>query len=186
MANDFKINKAAISKITKSIEREFAKNPVKVPLVMDTPDASEVAMGATVTGGTTYNGPVVQIVGDSAQVAINNNDVSQANSSTKKDVTPGFEPIATAVGHILEGIAGSGLSTEDMAEVEAEGKVVLEEVVKPEPDKGLLKRSLTMLKGLLTPIAIGAQDGATDAVQESAHNWAVTGIKALVAAAALL
>lgn len=166
--------------MSKELEREFAKHPVKVPLTMDTPS------GGTTRTGDIYNGPVVHIHGDGAQVAWNNDTVTQTSSLARQEVTPGFEPIATAVGQILEGIANSGLQADEISEVEETGKAVLAEVVKEEPDKTFIKRSLTMLKGLLSPIAIGAQDGVTDAAQETANEWAATGIKALIAASALL
>jgi hypothetical protein len=43
-----------------------------------------------------------------------------------------------------------------------------------------------MLKGMLSPLALGAQEGAVDTAQETAKEWASTGIKALIAASALL
>lgn len=181
MASGISINKRAIAKMSRDIEKEFAKNPVKVPLTMDIPS------NPTFGPGDTYNGPVVQINGDSAQVALNSNNVTQTNSSTRQEVVAsGFEPIAAAVGKVLEGISQSGLDSDQVAEVEETGRLVLEEVTKENPDKSLLKRSLTMLRGLLAPIAVGAQEGAADAVQESANNWAATGIKALITAAAVL
>lgn len=180
MAGGVHINKQAIAKMSRDLEREFAKHPVRVPLTMETPNVESLRTGDV------YNGPVVHIHGDGAQVAWNNENVTQTNSTARQEVTPGFEPIATAVGQILEGIANSGLEADEICEAEETGKAVLNEVVKEEPDKGVIKRSLTMLKGMLSPVAIGAQDGVTDAAQETAKEWASTGIKALIAAAALL
>ena len=68
MAGGFKINKQGIRKMTRDIEREFAKNPVKVPLEAD-PGAVSLPAATTVHN---YHGPVVTVSGYHAQIAWGN------------------------------------------------------------------------------------------------------------------
>jgi hypothetical protein len=44
--------------------------------------------------------------------------------------------------------------------------VILGEVVKPEPEKSVVKRATTFLKGLLAPIAAGVVTGTTAEMAE--------------------
>ena len=53
MTNGFRINKQGIRKMTKEIEREFARNPVRVPLEADRPRGT----GSHSTTVNNYNAP---------------------------------------------------------------------------------------------------------------------------------
>lgn len=65
MAGEFKINKQAIRKMTQEIEKEIAKNPVRVPLEADPTGMTFPATSVT----NNYHGPVVTVNGDNAQLA---------------------------------------------------------------------------------------------------------------------
>lgn len=54
------------------------------------------------------------------------------------------------------------LDPEDQAETSATSEMVLREVVKPAPDRGVVRRGIIMLKGLLAPVASGISKAVTD------------------------
>ncbi|MGA5537350.1 hypothetical protein [Mycolicibacterium nivoides] len=156
MASGFKINKQGIRQMTREIEREFAKNPVRVPLEVD---ASGVHLPPATTV-TNYNGPIVTVTGDHAQLAWNNREVAQAQLSAEQ-VAPGYEVLADLVTRLLASTARFGLDSGDEVEVRVNSDAILREVVKSEPDEGVIKRGVTMLKGLLAPIASGIGKAVT-------------------------
>lgn len=148
MGKGIEINKQAIRKMSREIEKEFAKNPVRVPLEAD-------ASGVTFPAGTitnNYHGPVVTVHGDNAQLAWDNQTVNQAQN---QDIAPGYEELAKVVTGLLVSLPALGLSRDDEQEAKATAESVLGEVVKDEPDQDRIKRGITMLRGLLAPIATG-------------------------------
>lgn len=161
MAGGFKINKQGIRKITGEIEREFAKNPVRVPLQAD-PSAPLLPPATTVNN---YNGPVVTVTGDHTQLAWNNHDVTQSQESTEQ-IAPGYEELADHVTRLLASLHSLSLEPEDETEAHATSEAILHEVVKAEPDRGTIRRCVTMLKGLLASVAAGISKAVT---QESAE-----------------
>jgi hypothetical protein len=64
----------------REIQREFDKHPISVPVQAD--PATTFGTGATV-----YNGPVVNVHGDHAQIAWGNRDVSQ-NQEHEQVIAP--------------------------------------------------------------------------------------------------
>lgn len=177
MANNFRINKRGVKQLTDELQREFAKHPIKVPLAAASSDIP------VASSGDTYNAPVLHITGDGAQIAWGNETVNQTNSVAKQEVAPGFEEIGAALTEILRDITESGLPAEEVSEVQEAGRTALEEVVKENPDQGIIKRSVTTIKGVLASLAVGAQDGASEAVHNATQDWAKTAIKMLAAAA---
>ncbi len=163
------INKAAIAKMMRDIQREFDRHPIQIPVSADTPEL-RAAGGAT----TVYNGPVIMGDANNAQLAWGNNTVHQTQNVTEQ-IAPGFEVIAQAVAKTLEGLAAVGLNDEDRQEAEAVATEILEEVTNAQPNQGKLKRALMALKGFLAPIATGVSAGAGEGAQE----WARTAIKQL-------
>lgn len=160
MTSGFKINKQGIRKMTQQLEREFAKNPVRVPLQAEF-SGMQIPAATTVNN---YNGPVITVTGDHAQLSWNNGDVTQMQSTTEQ-VAAGCEELADLVTRLLASLPLLGLDADDESEVCATSETILHEVVKPDPDRGVLKRSITMLKGLLAPIASGISKAVS---QESA------------------
>ncbi|WP_144836196.1 hypothetical protein [Kocuria rosea] len=180
MAGKFKIDQRAVRQMSREIEKEFAKNPVRVPVQGN----ARGVEGAGGTNHTTVNyGPVITINGDGAQIAWDNNEVNQTSHVQKEEVvTPGYEPVAQALKDILGGLSETGIDVGDQAMVVDESIEVLEEITKPEPDQGVVKRGLALVKGVLSPVATGLQEG----ISENAKQWAITGIKSLTAAALVL
>ncbi|MFJ4175268.1 hypothetical protein [Microbacterium sp. NPDC089696] len=165
MASGFKINKQAIRKMTREIEREFAKNPVRVPLQAD---ASDVRLPAATTINN-YHGPVVTVTGDGAQLAWDNHDVAQGQARFQQ-VATGYEELADLVTRLLAGVGTFKLDPADQAELVAAGEEILHEAVKDDPDRGLVRRGITMLKGVLAPIASGVAKAVSDETAEMARD----------------
>ena len=171
MAGNFKINPSAIKKMTQEIQREFDKNPIQLPVNAD---------GPALRSGDVYNGPVINVQGDNAQLAWDNRDVQQSNTGTPlADIAAGFEPLSEAVVRILKEVHASGLDPEDIAAVEEAGKEILDEVIKNEPEHGRIKRAVTYIKGLLAPLVTRIAESAAEGAGEGAHEWAATAVEAL-------
>jgi hypothetical protein len=166
------INKQEIARMTREIQREFDKYPIRVPVQADSP----VPPGGFATGSTTiFNGPVIQGDANGAQLAWDNDIVHQTQNRTEK-IAPGFEAIAQAVVKTLEGLPGAGLAEDDRQDAEAAARDVLTEVTQPEPNRGKIRRALSSLKGFLAPIAMSLAEGGAEG---SAHEWARMAIEQL-------
>ena len=163
----FKINKQGIARMMREIQREFDKHPVSVPIQADNPDLHD-------RGTTVYNGPVVNVHGDRPQIAWSNRDVYQG-SKEQREIAPGFEAIAQALVSTLEHLAEVGLEDDDRTTAEDAANEVLSEVTKDQPDRGVIRRGIAIVKGILAPLALGARAGMSD----SAREWAKTAVKQL-------
>ena len=76
---------------------------------------------------------------------------------------------------ILKQLPIAGLDDQDREDVESAANEVLSEVVEPEPERGRIRRALTILKGFLATLAAGVSEGAVDGAQE----WAKAAITQL-------
>lgn len=161
MTNGFRINKQGIRKMTKEIEREFARNPVRVPLEADRPRGT----GSHSTTVNNYNAPIVTVNGDRAQLAWDADHVTQTQERTE-EVAQGYEQLAQIVSTLLNELPNLPLDEDDRADARDNADVILDEVVKPEPEKSVVKRATTFLKGLLAPIAAGVVTGTTAEMAE--------------------
>jgi hypothetical protein len=165
------INKQAIARMMRDIQREFDKHPIRVPLEADAP---RVVPLPTTAAGNIYNGPVIYGSADGAQLAWNNQTVDQTQVRTEQ-VAPGFELLAQAVVSTLLQLSVAGLEEEDQQAAEDAANEVLAQVTRPDPDRGKVKRALSALKGALAPVALGLRSGAGDGARE----WAKTAIEQL-------
>ncbi len=157
--------------MTREIQREFDKHPIRVPVQADPP----APPGGLGMGGTTiFNGPVIHGSADGAQLAWGNDTVHQVQNPTEH-IAPGFEAVAQAVVKTLTQLSGAGLAEDDRQEAEAAARDVLAEVTQPEPDRGKIRRALSSLKGFLAPVAMGLAEGGA----EGAHEWARMAIEQL-------
>ena len=120
------------------------------------------------------NGPVIYVYGERAQLAWDNQSVVQTQGDSQQ-IAPGFEAIAQAVVSTLRQLPGKGLSVEDGRAAEDAAQLVLGEVVRENPDPGVVRRGVAMLKGLLSPVALGMTSGAAGGAEE----WARTAIEQL-------
>jgi hypothetical protein len=167
----FNINKRGIEQFTREIQREFDKHPIRMPVTVD----REGLQPTSAAGPTNYYGPVINVHGDRAQLAWGNESVVQNQVQSEQQIAPGFEAIAQAVVSTLRELAGAGLEADDQQAAEVAAQEVLAEVVKDDPDRGVVKRGVMMLKGLLSPVALGMSTGAADGAQE----WARTAVEQL-------
>ncbi len=129
--NGFKINKQEIAKMAHGIQREFDKHPIKVPIQAHTSDVPGAATAV-------YNGPVIIVNGDRAQIVWGNRDVSQSQDQ-HQEIAPGFEAIAQALVSTLEGLPEAGLDDDDRATAEEAANEVLSEVTNLQPNPGIVK-----------------------------------------------
>ncbi|MDQ3914979.1 MAG: hypothetical protein M3323_06550 [Actinomycetota bacterium] len=155
--------------MTREIQREFDKHPISVPIQAGNPEIHD-------RGTTVYNGPVVNVLGDRAQIAWGSGDVYQGRNE-RQEIAPGFEAVAQALVSTLEGLAGLGLNDEDVRTAEGAANEVLSEVTKSHPDASVIRRGLAVVKGILAPLALGAQAGLSDTARE----WARTAVEQLAA-----
>ena len=165
------INKQAIARMMRDIQREFDKHPIRVPLEAEAPSVLPPSAAA---GNTIYNGPVIYGSADGAQLAWNNEAVDQTQVRMEQ-VAPGFELLAQAVVSTLQQLSVAGLEEEDQQAAEDAANEVLAQVTQPVPDRGKVTRALSALKGALAPVALGLRAGAGDGARE----WAKTAIEQL-------
>jgi len=90
-----------------------------------------------------------------AQLAWNNTRVTQ-----NQQIAPGFEEVARIVTDLLNRLPILGLPEPDARDAAEHGRVVLAEVARPEPDRGIVRRGLTAIKGALAELAAGLVTGA--------------------------
>ena len=164
MANGFDIDEQGIREVSRELEREFAKCPIRVPLETDCRAASLPA--ATTVNN--YNEPVVTVNGDHARLAWGNQNVAQAQAHSHQ-VTSGYERLAQLLADILASLPSFQLNENDGAELRESANIILREVVKPEPDQSIVRRSITLIKGLLALIGIGLGRAATEKTAEAAR-----------------
>lgn len=155
MGSGFKINPRAIENMTRELQREFDKHPIRVPVEGEPrPDSFPAFSGTTVN----YNGPVVQVTGDHAQLAWGNNVVNQTQDRIEQ-IAPGYEDLAKILTTLLAASPQLELADADKEALEQEVGALLSQVTEAEPDAGVLKKGITMVKGLLAPVIAGASTG---------------------------
>jgi hypothetical protein len=166
------IDRRAVARMMKDIQREFDKHPIRVPVEVEDPKllAESPSFGTRI-----YNGPVIHGNANGAQLAWNSENVSQTAVTRTEQIAPGFEAIAQAVVRTLEELPVVGLPEGEQREAEAAANEVLVEVTQPDPDHGKIRRGIAALKGFLAPIATGLSKGSGDGAQQ----WAKTAIEQL-------
>jgi hypothetical protein len=175
MSSGFKINKQAIARMQRDIQREMNKHPVTVPVQMETPTSHGWSTDSARNDVTNFYGPVIYGDANGAQLAWNNGSVSQTQNSTPQDIAAGFEAVASAVAQLLQEVPGSGLDQDARDRLAEPAAEVLTEVVETEPDKGKIRAALERIKGVLAPAALAITTGAA----EGAAEWAKHAISSL-------
>lgn len=155
------IDRNAIARMTRDLQREFDKHPIRVPIEAD-PDAA-LPPATTVNN---YNGPVVMVSGDNAQLAWNNDTVNQTQN---QEIAPGYEDLARLVTDLVANLDTFELDGDDAQDVLDSAQTVLGEVVKERPDQGIVRRSVKVMKGALAPIVTGVGRTVSDESAESAR-----------------
>ncbi|WP_037360956.1 hypothetical protein [Amycolatopsis orientalis] len=108
-----------------------------------------------------HHGPVIHGSVHNSQLAWNNRTVEQ-NLAHTEQVAPGFETVAEVVAEVKRQLSGLGLPESDAREARETADTVLAEVVKPKPDRGIVRTGLDALKNLLTQLGAGLLTGAHD------------------------
>lgn len=160
----FEINKQAIRKMTRDLQREFDKNPIRVPVETDTSSIGFQPAAAV----NNYHGPVVTLNGDNVQIAWDNDTVDQTQNRVEQ-LAPGYEQLAHLVTDLLANLSNFELSEGDAADAQESAETVLGEVVKEQPDQGVVQRGVNMLKGRFSPTATGAAAGVSVESAEAAR-----------------
>ncbi|WP_314220845.1 hypothetical protein [Streptomyces zaehneri] len=126
-----------------------------------------------------YDGPVFNGGVSNSQFAWNNETATQ-NQQLNNTVAPGHEALATLVTELLRQLPAAGLGDQERADAETAAQEVLTEITGPQaPEPGRLRRSVTMLKGALAPVATGLAAGTAVGAQEWAQS-AIRGLTGLV------
>lgn len=158
------INRQAIARFTRNLQREFDKNPIRVPIETDT---SRIGFQPAATVNN-YHGPVVTVNGDNAQIAWDSETVDQTQNHVEQ-IVPGYEQLAQLLTDMLANLSNFTLGEDDAADAQESAQAVLREVVKERPDQGIVRRGVNMLKGLFAPIATGAAAGVSAESAETAR-----------------
>lgn len=172
MPNNFKINKSAVRKLQRDLQRELNKHPVSVPVSAKTNTPGQTSWQRTAQAPTVinnYHGPVVSNHGDHAQIAWGAQTITQTSNHTQ-DIAPGFEDFAQALATILA--SSDELPVEDTQKQKFKmvAEELLEETTQPEPRTSLLDAGVDRLKGILTPVLLGAQQGIIAESQEAVRH----------------
>ena len=160
----FKPNQRGLDELQRRLQKEFDKRPMTIPVQTD--PRSVVPPAASVVNN--YHGPVVTVNGDRAQIAWDNESVTQNQTS---DIAPGYEDLARLLTELLAELEGFALTPDDHRAVTDEAEAMLAEVTKEKPDVSLLRRGATFVKGLLAPIATGVAKATTEASTKLAGQY---------------
>lgn len=87
-----------------------------------------------------------------------------------QQVATGYEEVADLVTRLLAGVATFKLDPQDQDELVEASESILHETVKDQPDRGVVRRGVTMLKGLLAPVASGISKAVTEETAEMARD----------------
>ena len=168
------INKQAIAKLTRDIQKEFDKHPIRVPVEAD-PHVHPTGYPAASTTVTNNFGVIFHAGAEGAQVALNNSGQINQQQNYGDQVASGFEPLAQAVALVMEGLAKVQLTDDDRRDAEEAAAEVVTEVTTDHPNSSKIRRAVNVLKGVLAPIGAGLATATNAEVQE----WARTAIDQL-------
>lgn len=161
----FKINREGIRRMSRELEREFAKHPVRVPIETDAQGRTWPLPSATTVNN--YHGPVVTVNGDGTQLAWNSASVHQSRERVEQ-VAAGYEDLAQIITDLLANVDRLSLTEAEVEDLRSNADVVLQQVTTEDPDQGTIRRAVTMIKGLLVPVGVGVGDAVTDQSAEMA------------------
>jgi len=116
----------------------------------------------------TYNGPVVHVQGDHAQLAWGNTNSTQNQTKTDQ-IAPGYEAVAVAVADLVKNLDTLQLDRDDAMVAREAAEAILGEVTNEAPDRGRLVRSMSALRGVVAQVAMSAGTGVSEGVREFAR-----------------
>jgi hypothetical protein len=162
MAN-IKINHQALRKMQRDMQRSLDRNgPLRIPVVAEPVTAAAFApmMGAVTNN---YNGPVVQQTGDgnTVQLAWNNSGTVNQGQASTRQIAPGYEQLAVVLAELLANLPVIGLPADQETDVRDTIDSVMTEIVREEPDPGMIRRGRAAIKGYLSDFASSVAQAAT-------------------------
>ena len=78
-----------------------------------------------------------------------------AQSQAHEEIAPRYEALAKVVSAVVAALDHLGLPSTDADGARAEARGLVAEMAKAEPDRGVVKRGVTMLNGLLASALTG-------------------------------
>ncbi|MET0886124.1 MAG: hypothetical protein ABWX92_06700 [Mycetocola sp.] len=109
------------------------------------------------SGSQIIHGNAIIVSGSHVNVALDNARIDQSATT----VSVGYEELARTVKAVLELLENTDGLDEDEVEAAHEAATsVLNEIVKPEPNRSVLKKLLPTLRGVLQSVATGASSAA--------------------------
>lgn len=156
------INKQGIRKLQRSIQKEFDKHPVNIPINAEIrqPESKVIATPVSITNNITVNNN-----GDHAQISLTNQNSQQlqaANSSTAEKLLA----LLLEIGESLESI---NLSTEDKREL-LESLTEAQHDLQENPSTMPLS-PLRLIRRLLQPLANAAISGTATGINLLTQKW---------------
>lgn len=145
--------------IQKEWNREAKKSPLRLPVSPDHA-LSNATQTQPVHIQNTYHGPVVN--GDGTKVQFASNVGGDVHQSQPEIVSEGYEQIAQVLNRVLRSTEQLVLNDSERKQAAEEAQAALSEIVKDTPNPTLVKKALTVLKGIFSPIALGIQGAATE------------------------
>jgi len=101
LVSGFKINREGIWRMSREIEREFAKHPIRVPIQAE-PQGTTWPLPSSTTVNN-YHAPVATANGDGTQLAWNSGSVHQSHEPVEQ-VAPGYEDLAHIITDLLANV----------------------------------------------------------------------------------
>lgn len=168
MASGFNINRRGIEQMTREIQREFDKNPIRVPIEAETPEFAAAFPPAPTVNN--YNGPVVTVNGDQAQLAWSNTgDVTQNQTPNNAKIADGYEQLAQVIADLLANLETFSLHADEETEVRDSAETALQEVTSDAPNPSTVKRAVRIISGVLAPIVGGIGNAVTQETADAAR-----------------
>ncbi|PWB98190.1 hypothetical protein [Homoserinimonas hongtaonis] len=107
------------------------------------------------------HGNAIIVSGNHVNIATDNGLIDQSTNT----VSPGYEELARTVKDVLDLLeATAGLDEDELVAAQEAAASVLSEIVKPEPDKAVLKKLFPTLRGVLQSAATGGASAAASAL----------------------
>ena len=162
------INPRFTPNFQRALQKDLDKHPVYVPVVADySTVSSQVPAPPPVVNN---YGPVFHGNADGAQLAWSNSGVVHQQAERSETVAVGYEEISAAVTDVLRGLPSAALDDEVLSDAVRSSEDALEEVTKRNPDRSVLRRAVSALRGFLVPVATGVSAGAAEGAQEWAQH----------------
>ena len=148
----FTINKKVIQRMTRELEKEFSKNPIKIPVCASRLGLSqdEMNIGEQRPVGVVNNFTIN--AAPHSQLAVNAHEIHQEmNLSGSDEKIEAMKKLLTEI-------------SETVSKASAE-------IGKQHPDKERLKDFIRLMKRILAPLALSSLSGASTAVNDIAEQW---------------